>query len=168
MGQAASASEHSSDIKLFSKFIIVGLSNFAVSFTAFYLLYNYGKLSALLYTLLGGAGKNLESSIVSLGADSLDAALANGAAYGIGVINSFVWNKNWTFKAKQEATVQLCRFLALNLSCLLLSSASLFFWTDYLQWPYQPVWFVTMGIVTLVNFAVSKYWVFRATEDLPA
>jgi putative flippase GtrA len=156
--------DNSHDIRQFSRFLIVGFSNFAISFAVFFLLYNYWKLSSFFYGLLGQAGKGLENSILQLGASSLDATLANIVGYAAGVINSFIWNKLWTFKAKHETAAQFGRFLTLNLSCLLLSSACLFLFTDYLGWPYLPIWFITMGFVTLLNFMISKSWVFGSSS----
>lgn len=164
MPQPEEPADYSAGLKQFSKFLVVGVSNFVISFAVFYLLYNYWKLSSIFYGLLGQAGKDLENLILLLGATSLDATLANIFGYGAGTINSFIWNKFWTFQVKHQAGTQFGRFLALNLSCLILSSASLFLFTDYLRWSYLPVWFVTMGIVTLVNFAVSKYWVFTSDD----
>jgi len=152
--------DNSHDIKQFSRFLIVGFSNFAISFAVFFLLYNYWKLSPFFYGLLGQTGKGLENSILQLGASSLDATLANIVGYAAGVINSFIWNKFWTFKVKHETANQFTRFLLLNISCLLFSSLSLFVFTDYLEFPYGPVWFVTMGVITVINFMISKYWVF--------
>ena len=159
MQQPDKPAEFSPGVKQFSKFIVVGLSNFAISFAVFYLLYKW-KLSGVFYGLFGQAGKGLEDFILQLGATSLDATLANIFGYGAGVINSFIWNKFWTFQVKHETAAQLGRFLALNLSCLILSSASLFLFTDSLGWSYLPVWLITMGIVTLLNFFISKLWVF--------
>ena len=160
MQQSYKFAVSSSNLKQFSKFIVVGFSNFIVSFVVFYLYYNYWKLSGIFYSLLGQAGRNLENIVLQAGAASLDATLANIVGYSAGIINSFTWNKLWTFEAKKKTAKQFGRFLVLNLFCLLLSSAFLFVFTDYLGWAYLPVWFVTMGIITLVNFAVSKYWVF--------
>jgi putative flippase GtrA len=164
MRQSGKATAPSHNIKQFRRFLIVGLSNFAVSFTVFYLLYNYWQLSGPFYRLLGGAGRNLEDFLLQFGAGSLDATLANTIGYGAGIVNSFTWNKFWTFKARHETGQQFLRFVILNIVCLVLSSAGLFVFTDYLNWPYLPVWFITMGIVTLVNFGISKYWVFRTIE----
>jgi len=166
MKQAAKPAEFSSSARQFSRFIIVGFSNFAVSFAVFFLLYNYWKLSGLFYALLGGAGRNLEEFMLQLGAGSLDATLANIVGYGAGIVNSFTWNKLWTFRAKHETAAQFSRFLALNLACLLLSSAALFLFTDYLDWPYLPVWFVAMSIVTILNFLGSRIWVFRNINNI--
>ena len=160
MQQPDTPAKFSPVINQFSKFIIVGFSNFAISFAVFYLLYNYWKLSPLFYGLFGQAGNGIEDFILQLGATSLDATLANIFGYGAGTINSFIWNKFWTFQVKHQAGKQFGRFLALNLFCLILSSVSLFLFTDYLGWSYLPVWFVTMGIVTLINFFISKAWVF--------
>jgi putative flippase GtrA len=152
--------EHSSSIRQFSKFIIVGFSNFTVSFAVFFIFYKYLKLSGFLFTILGPAGNNLERLLNSFGVVSVDAALANIVGYSAGVINSFIWNKIWTFKVKHETAAQFSRFLVLNVCCLLFSSASLFLFTDYLGLAYLPIWLVTMGIVTIINFVISKYWVF--------
>ena len=166
MQQSYKFAVSSSNLKQFSKFIVVGFSNFIVSFVVFYLFYNYWKLSAIFYSLLGQAGRNLENIVLQAGAASLDATLANIVGYSAGIINSFTWNKLWTFEAKKKTAKQFGRFLVLNLFCLLLSSAFLFVFTDYLGWAYLPVWFITMGIITLVNFAVSKYWVFIEENQL--
>ena len=160
MQQSYKFAVSSANLKQFSKFIVVGFSNFIVSFVVFYFFYNYWKLSAIFYSLLGQAGRNLENIVLQAGAASLDATLANIVGYSAGIINSFTWNKLWTFEAKKKTAKQFGRFLVLNLFCLLLSSAFLFVFTDYLGWAYLPVWFVTMGIITLVNFFISKIWVF--------
>jgi putative flippase GtrA len=168
MRQPEKAGDPSHAIKQFRSFLIVGLSNFALSFAVFFLLYNYWQLSGPFYRLLGEAGRSLEDLLLQFGAGSLDATLANIIGYGAGILNSFAWNKFWTFKARHGTGSQFLRFMMLNVSCLLLSSASLFFFTDYLNLPYLQVWFMTMGIVTLINFGVSKYWVFRVIEDCSA
>jgi putative flippase GtrA len=166
MGQPEKPTAYSAGLKQFSKFLVVGLSNFVISFAVFYLLFNYWMLSGTFYRLLGQAGQDLESFILKLGATSLDATLANIFGYTAGVINSFIWNRSWTFRVKHQPGTQFVRFLALNLLCLLLSSASLFLFTDFLDWAYLPVWFVTMGIVTVINFGISKYWVFSINLNL--
>jgi putative flippase GtrA len=153
----------SSGIKQFSKFLVVGFSNFAISFAVYYFLYKYMDLSGVLYGLLGESGKGLEGYIQQLGATSLNASLANIFGYGAGIINSFIWNKYWTFQVKRVIAVQFRRFLAINFFCLVLSSASLFLFTDYLGWSYLLVWFITMGTITMINFVASKFWVFENT-----
>jgi len=153
--------ENTQNNQQFIRFVIVGFFNFVVSFSFFYLLYNYLNLSSFLYSILGTTGSSLESALFHFGADSLDATLANLIAYGAGILNSFIWNKFWTFKARHQIILQFGRFLALNLFCLLISSASLFLFTDFLNLPSLPIWVLTMGLVTVINFIFNKIWVFR-------
>ena len=161
MPQPEEPADYSAGLKQFSKFLVVGVSNFVISFAVFYLLYNFWKLSSIFYGLLGQAGKDLENLILQLGATSLDATLANIFGYGAGTINSFIWNKFWTFRAQHKTSSQFVRFLLLNITCLIFSSFCLFVFTDYLNLPYIIVWFVTMGFITVINFISSKYWVFK-------
>lgn len=161
MERPDNSAKQQDNIRQFSRFIVVGFSNFGVSFAVFYLFYNHWQLSDPFFSLLGGAGRGLEDMLLRYGFDSLDATLANIVGYSAGIINSFTWNKLWTFKAKHETGAQFSRFLILNLACLALSTSSLFLFTDYFGWPYLPVWFITMAFVTLKNFLVSKFWVFR-------
>ena len=164
MTGTSSSAASPENFKHFSKFIIVGFSNFAVSFAVFYFLYNYLQLSESLFLILGPAGDLLEKMLLGIKTESVDATLANIIGYSAGIINSFIWNKLWTFQVKHETTAQFSRFLILNLCCLLLSSASLFLFTDFLGEPYLPVWLITMGVITVINFVFSKFWVFRKTE----
>jgi len=161
MPDISQSADSAKNIKQFSRFIVVGCTNFAVSFVVFYIFYNSLKLSGLLFSVLGPAGYHLERTLQGIGVESADATLANILGYSAGIINSFVWNKLWTFKARHETAGQFGRFLLLNIACMLLSSLSLFIFIDYLGFFYGAVWFITMGMVTIINFAVSRCWVFR-------
>jgi putative flippase GtrA len=55
MPQPEEPADYSAGLKQFSKFLVVGVSNFVISFAVFYLLYNYWKLSSIFYGLLGQA-----------------------------------------------------------------------------------------------------------------
>jgi putative flippase GtrA len=72
-------------IKQAVKFAFVGGMNTAVTFLAY----------ALLYRLLG-----------------LDEYWANGIGYALGLINSFIWNKLWTFRSKGWKPLEVLAFLA--------------------------------------------------------
>jgi len=161
MGQPEKPAPYSAGLRQFIKFLVVGLSNFAISFAVFYLLYNYWKLSGLFYRLFGQVGQDIALFIQGLGAASLDATLANIFGYSAGIINSFIWNKLWTFQVKNKTRAQFGRFLFLNITCLLFSSFCIFVFIDYLGFPYGIVWIVTMTAVTFINFISSKYWVFK-------
>lgn len=145
----------------FGRFLLVGCSNFVLSFAVFYLFYRYWRLTGALLAFLGPVGDPLSRLLARFGIGSADAALANVIGYSAGVVNSFVWNKYWTFGVRDRGASQFRRFVLLNLACLLLSSVSLFFFTDLLAWSYLPVWTVTMSAVTVINFVITRNWVFH-------
>ncbi len=63
-----------------ARFIVVGCANFVVSFTAFYASYRFLPLD-------DSSGRG---------------AVANVLAYAAGMINSFVLNRLWTFRAEGQ------------------------------------------------------------------
>ncbi|WJH34895.1 GtrA family protein [Paenibacillus sp. CC-CFT747] len=119
----------------FIKFNLVGLLNTAIDFVVFSLLVGLGV-------------PYLASQCVS---------------YGAGIVNSFLLNRSWTFRERQGARgAQAVRFLLLNAVTLGLSLLLLYaFKTGLGLHPMAAKVIVTI-FTTLVNFAGSKLWVFRA------
>ncbi len=134
-------------VNQFIRFCVVGVSNVAVSFVVFYVFYNYAEPSEKLSALLNTHFK-------------MDGAIANIVGYLAGMINSFILNKIWTFKAKAGTFKQAYRFTILNIICLILSTAILYIFVDLLLFPYILVWFASIIIVMTLNFLGNKYWTF--------
>lgn len=82
-------------------------------------------------------------------------------AYGCGVLNSFLMNRKWTFKQEGALTKGLLRFVLLNLLTLGVTSACMLLLHEQLG---IPLW-ISKGAVTvlgvILNFAGSRWWVFR-------
>ena len=83
-----------------ARFVVVGCANFVVSFAAFYWSYHY----------------------LPLGESSGRGAVANVLAYAAGMINSFVLNRLWTFRAEGQVAVHAFKFVALNAATLVAST----------------------------------------------
>jgi putative flippase GtrA len=149
------------DLKEFIKFIIVGFSNFVISFTIFYLLYKKWHFFSFLLEGLGRAGNILSNFISTIGIKTVDASFANIISYIFGLINSFILNRFWTFKACYESMKQFKRFVILNISCLALSTFTIFIFIDILNWPYKIVWITVMSFIMILNFIINKHWVFK-------
>jgi len=66
-----------------SKFLLVGILNAVIGLGVIYSTYN----------LLG-----------------LNYKLANVLGYGCGIVNSFIWNRRWTFKSKKDPKPQVLLF----------------------------------------------------------
>jgi len=149
------------DLRQFLKFIIVGFSNFAISFTVFYLSYKKWHLFAFLLEGMGRLGNIISNFISSMGIKTIDASFANIVGYVCGLVNSFLLNRAWTFKVRYEPMKQFKHFVALNISCLALSTFAIFIFIDILSLPYKIVWFTVMSFITILNFIGNKHWVFK-------
>ena len=142
-----------------AKFLVGGLSNFVVSGTIFFILYRSSLFSRI---TVGSAAPPPDR----LGIVSYDAAFAQIVAYAAGFLNSFLWNRTWTFRVKSDARRRFFRFLILNLASLTLSALAMHVLVDRWHYPALPVWIAVMSLVTAVNFIGCKRWVFRTLVDL--
>ena len=123
-----------------ARFALVGLTNFVVSFTVFYLSFNF----------MPDAVQRLVPV----------AAASNLLAYLAGMVNSFVLNRSWTFRATGNAAMQAVRFTIVNLSSLTLSTLMMFRFVDVLRYPELAVWIPTTIVVMMLNYLGCKHWAF--------
>jgi len=103
-------------------------------------------------------------------------------SFGLAVTNGFVWNRVWTFRARQYGSVQAqySRFVASNLVGLALNlgltKVFLIFFTGQLRHiggnprtiKILIASLAAVPCVTLWNFVASKYWTFRPMAAVPA
>jgi putative flippase GtrA len=144
----------------FFRFASVGFLNVAVSFVVFLFFFKVAPVSDVVTILAssvaaeGGLGTTHQDFILP------DAGLATALGYLAGMVNSFFLNKHWTFKAKGNTRRQIQRFVAVNAVGLSVSSLSLFVFVDLLAGPYGTIWFVTTGVVMVLNYYGSRHWAF--------
>jgi len=84
--------------------------------------------------------------------------------YALGVAQTFVFNRRWTFGHGGAATVSLRRYVMLHLACYSLNLGLLHWLVDGRG---LPVAWVQAGAVLLVAallFVGQKFWVFAARE----
>lgn len=120
--------------KSFLRFGIVGCINTGVDF--------------LVYTLLSFVG--------------VDKLIAQAYAYTAGLLNSFMLNKNWTFKTKKTNTInEFLKFLPINMISLGFTLVGIWILCDVLTVNV----FLAKGILTvfaqLINYFGYKVWVFE-------
>jgi putative flippase GtrA len=134
-----------------ARFALVGCTNFVVSFTAFFLSFNYLPPTAV--AALVGAS--------SASAHPPQAAVANVIAYLAGMVNSFVLNRSWTFRAASgNALPQAMRFATVSLFSLTMSTIVTFALVDVVGLPSLAVWVPLTALVVVVNYLGCKYWAF--------
>lgn len=146
------------------RFGIVGVLNVLVSFVAYYLTYNVwqapGGFVDLAMWLFRLAGVTMPTD----GVGFVNGAFANVVAYGVGMMNSFILNKTWTFKIREDTVGQMFRFMVINCAALALSTVAIFLLVDVGGWPYVITWFAVIAPVTVLSFAANKFWAFSATR----
>jgi putative flippase GtrA len=136
------------------RFALVGCTNFLVSLVAFYLCYHYLPLGKMAVAL------HLTSTRVDSDGVGAEGAVANVLAYLAGMINSFWWNRSWTFRAKGGVIGQVVRFAVVNLVSLGLSTLVVFLLVDRLGFPELAVWVPLAGLIVVTNYVGFRHWAF--------
>jgi putative flippase GtrA len=121
-----------------ARFIVVGCANFVVSFTAFYAAYRFLPLD-------GSTGRG---------------AMANVVAYAAGMVNSFVLNRLWTFRAEGHVVHHVLKFIVLNSATLVASTVIVLVLVDWAGLSALAVWLpLTLGILA-AHYLGMKHWAF--------
>jgi putative flippase GtrA len=82
------------------------------------------------------------------------------ASYLLGVLQSFMGNRHWTFEHRGRAGVALLRFSVLYALGYGLSSAVLHASVSWLGWPHPAAMALTMVVCAVFLFTGQRLWVF--------
>ena len=118
----------------FSKFIIVGLSNTLITLAIIFFC----------------------SAVIKL-----DYRISNFVGYIIGLINSFILNKSWTFKSKNRLHKEIIPFLAMFFVCYFINLSTVIFFKELLEINNLISQGSGMIIYTITNYFGNKYWAFK-------
>ncbi|RAK19883.1 putative flippase GtrA [Anoxybacillus vitaminiphilus] len=122
------------------------------------------KISSLFRFCTVGVGNTLVDFgvfflLTSIGVPYL---LAQGGSYTAGMINSYIWNRVWTFQMKQKATIQeFFRFMISNLFSLGVTFFVLYVCQQILGWPLLISKMIATVGGMMMNFIGSRLWVFQ-------
>lgn len=113
------------------RFATVGVSNTVIDFVVFMLLQSFTGVVA-----------------------------AQFIGYGAGTLNSYLWNRRWTFaRGKGFDFSEILRFLLVNITVAIITAIAI-----SLVPASIPVWIAKIAVSILglgINYTVSKLWVFR-------
>jgi putative flippase GtrA len=89
--------------------------------------------------------------------------VSNVVGYIAGVLNSFIWNKKWTFKSTERWMGSAIRFGIVFGICYLLQLGLLVFVLN----PYLAIdpyynQLIAMAFYTAINFVMNKFYTFKA------
>jgi len=87
--------------------------------------------------------------------------LANVLSYIIGLINSFVWNRNWTFADKGHVWTSLIKFAAVFVVCYLIQLGTLSLLLKYTTIDNYVSQLLAIVAYTIPNFLINKYFTFK-------
>ncbi len=118
------------------KYALVGLSNTAIDAAAYYALTRW------------------------LGLGSLP-VLAKALAYALGMVNSFHWNRTWTFKSRGNPWRAAALFTLSHIAALGINAGTMAFGLNILHLPEAIALAVATAAAFGWNFALNKLVVFR-------
>jgi putative flippase GtrA len=111
------------------------------------------------------------------GASSVAISVSNITGYIAGFINSFVWNRKWTFRSRKNWKIDFLKFIGAFFICYIPQLLLVMFLNGYAGIPalkFHALGFESMmssaylcqliGIVfyTALNFLCNKYYTFKA------
>lgn len=119
---------------LFFRFCTVGVGNTVIDFSLFFLL-------------------------IKIGTPYLSAQII---AYSTGILNSFIWNRYWTFKRKQKIKYgEFIRFLLINIIALISTNIILVYLYELFDISLIISKMIATGVGICITFLGSRYYAFR-------
>lgn len=91
--------------------------------------------------------------------------LAASVAYAIGVIQTFAFNRSWSFRDRGLVGPAFLRYMASYAFGYLLNMAALVLLVDYRSMRHEYVQAATILGLAVVLFLLQKFWVFRDGEE---
>ena len=91
----------------------------------------------------------------------LDYKISNIIGYIIGVLNSFIFNKFWTFKSTANFKGEAVKFFAVFLVCFGIQFGFTVFFKEILLFPKEIATIGGMVIYTILGFFGNKIFTFK-------
>jgi dolichol-phosphate mannosyltransferase len=120
-------------------------------------------LQLVRFAVVGASGYAVNLAVFAVlvhGAD-LDYRLAATGAFLVAVANNFLWNRRWTFAARDgHAGFQAARFLVVSVGAFLVGLGLLALLVDGAGVPEVPAQALAIVLATPLSFLGNKLWSF--------
>jgi len=120
-----------------AKFLLVGLMNTSIDLGLYYLLTRF---------------------VVAFANASI---AAKGISYASGVVNSYLWNRSWTFQSDDRSWRTFAHFVLINIGGMAVNAAVLWLGLQLLDLPEGVSLLLGTGMAFLWNFCISKFLIFK-------
>ncbi|WP_409341994.1 GtrA family protein [Paenibacillus sp. MBLB4367] len=133
----------------------------------------HGLLQFLKFNIVGLLNTGIDMAVFfALTGLGVGYILAQTLSYACGMLNSYLWNRNWTFRQAggsagnhpKSERKQIVRFIVLNGATLLLSIGLLYVLVTRMGMPAGLGKIVATACTLVVNFAGSRLWVFHSQK----
>ena len=81
--------------------------------------------------------------------------------YGVGVLQTFLFNRKWSFSFDGAATPSFVRYATVYAIGYVIQYAAMLLLVDKLGWPHQWVMGALVLFMAMFFFVAQKFWVFR-------
>jgi len=88
-------------------------------------------------------------------------AVAKAISYSAGVLNSFIWNKTWTFHSSASLLATFLPFVLANLAGVAINAGIMYLCLNGLSLPEAVAFILATGATLVWNFTISKFIVFK-------
>lgn len=113
------------------------------------------------FCLVGAVNTGIDLAVFAvLSSWGFSLLVAHSLSYTCGVLNSFLLNRSWTFKRREQSSGQLIRFLALNLGTLTITYGLIVYLHNSLAWPLLVCKLLATGASLGINYLGSRLWIF--------
>jgi len=119
---------------VFIKYSIVGGVNTLITYVSFYLMSNFLGVHYVIATIIG---------------------------YILGIINSYFWNKFWTFKKNKKSLNEFLKFVLVYLFAFTVNVGSIVFLKESLYVSPNIGEIVGILFAMIVSYAGQRFWTFK-------
>jgi putative flippase GtrA len=84
--------------------------------------------------------------------------------YTVGVLQSFIFNKKWTFNHHGDQTVAFLRYFLIYGFGYFINLGALIIFVDRFGYPHHLVQGAMIPVIAVLLFVMQKIWVFRVQE----
>ncbi|MCC8154470.1 MAG: GtrA family protein [Tannerellaceae bacterium] len=119
---------------------------------------------AIKYGVVGAINTAITAGViwVCMKCFGVNEEISNALGFIAGVVNSFIWNKRWTFQSSHSWAKDGARFLIAFAICYPLQ-LGVFMYLKTIFTTIDPYYLqlVGMGVYTVANFLLNKFYTFK-------